>query len=52
MTPYEKEMFYELSKKFKKEKQAKELVSFKGQLKFLGILVVFLIFLLVISGIL
>jgi hypothetical protein len=48
MTPYEREMFYELSKKFKEEKQKKELVSFKGQLKFLALLVGFLIFLLVV----
>jgi hypothetical protein len=48
MTPLEREQFYVLAKKFKDEKRAKELVSFKGQLKFLGLLVGFLIFLLVV----
>lgn len=48
MTPLEREQFYELSRKFKEEKRAKELVSFKGQLKFLGLLVGFLVFLLVV----
>ncbi len=48
MTPFEREMFYQLSKKFKEEKKSKELASFKGQLRFLGLLVSFLMFLLVV----
>jgi acid phosphatase family membrane protein YuiD len=48
MTPFEREQFYDLSRKFKKEKRVKELIGFKGQLKFLGLLVGFLIFLLVV----
>ena len=48
MTPVEREMFFELSKKFKAEKRAKELKSFKGQLWFLALLVGFLVFLLIV----
>lgn len=48
MTPVERELFFELLKKFKEEKRSKESVSFQRQLEFLAILVLLLFFLLVV----
>ena len=48
MTERERELFFELARKFKDDKRAKDLVSIYGRLKFLALLVGFLIFLLVI----
>jgi hypothetical protein len=50
MTPYERELFFELLKKYQDEKRDKEKERFKDQVKFLSLLVVSLIFILVLSG--
>jgi hypothetical protein len=50
MTPYERELFFELAKKYKDEKRKKEAASFKAQVKFLGFLVISLVVILALLG--
>lgn len=40
MTPYERELFFELLKKFKEDEKKKDSARFKDQVKFLVFLVV------------
>jgi hypothetical protein len=50
MTPYERELFFELLKKFKDDKKKKDGARFKDQVKFLVFLVVSLVVILALLG--